>query len=407
MRGHDPDVLIVSYGMLPGWVDHLQGRVRTLILEEAHEVRREGTQKRDACKVLAEGTALNIGLTATPVFNYGDEVFNILELIAPGMLGERREFYAEWCSSIGQGKYKVKEPQALGSHLRDQGVVLRRTLKEVGVDIPKLVPMPFEIDVDGDRFDRLAADAVQLAERIVARAGTPFEQMRAAQEFDMKMRQATGVAKAPAVAALCKMLLADPAVGKIVLFGWHRDVYDIWLDQLKQFHPAMYTGTESIARKELEKARFIGGDTWEAAYGRGVPDGVSLLEADILIISLRSGSGLDGLQHVAHTVVHGELDWSPAPHDQGDGRLDRPGQTIPVLSYRPFCDYGTDPLMLERLAEKRQQGEGITIPDKAIFESSQADPDQIRKVAASFLQHRGHHHGPPADDAQIELDEAA
>lgn len=419
MRGHDPDVLITSYGMLPGWVDYLQGRVRTVILEEAHEVRREGTNKRDACRVLTESAALNIGLTATPVFNYGDEIFNILELIAPGMLGERREFYAEWCQSIGQGKYKVKEPQGLGSHLRDQGVVLRRSLKEVGVDIPKLVPMPFEIDVDGDRFDRLAADAVQLAERIVARIGTPFEQMRAAQEFDMQMRKATGVAKAPAVAALCKMLLADPAVGKLVLFGWHRDVYEIWLEQLAQFNPAMYTGTESLPQKEASKARFLGGTHLEDLRRRkGLTPAVldyqgqdpTHREANILVISLRSGSGLDGLQHVCHTVVHGELDWSPAPHDQGDGRLDRPGQTIPVLSYRPFCDYGTDPLMLERLAEKRQQGEGITTPDKGIFEPSNADPDQIRKVAEAFLEHAGRttvENDELRDAGQTDLDELA
>lgn len=407
MHGHDPDVLIISYGMVAGWVDYLHGWARSVILEEAHEVRREKTRKRDACLTVARGAALTIGLTATPIFNYGDEIFNILELVAPGRLGDRREFYAEWCQSIGDGKRKVREPQALGSHLRDQGVVLRRSLKEVGINLPGCLPMPFEIDVDGDRFDALSADAIVLAERIVARVGTPFERMQAASEFDMQLRRATGVAKAPAVAALCKMLLADPSVGKLVLFGWHRDVYTIWLEELAQFRPAMYTGTETPARKELEKSRFLGGDAWDARLAAGVPDGVSLNEADILIVSLRSGSGLDGLQHVAHTVVHGELDWSPGPHDQGDGRLDRPGQTLTVLSYRPFCDYGTDPLMLQKLAEKRQQGEGITHPDEAIFEPSTVDPDQIRKVAESFLAHVGHHHDAPVDDAQIEMDEAA
>jgi SNF2 family DNA or RNA helicase len=173
----------------------------------------------------------------------------------------------------------------------------------------------------------------------------------------------------------------------------------------------MYTGTESIPQKEASKARFLGGDHLEKLRAsKGLTPSVveyrgqdpEHREAQILIISLRSGSGLDGLQHVCHTVVHGELDWSPAPHDQGDGRLDRPGQENPVLSYRPFCDYGTDPLMLERLAEKRQQGEGITTPDKGIFEPSNADPDQIRKVAAQFLAHAGHRRQEKRPD-QLEM----
>lgn len=400
MNGHDPDVLFITYGMLAGWADYLNGKVRTVILEEAHEVRRNGTQKYKAAAVVARGAVQQIGVTATPVFNYGDEVFNIVDVLAPGALGSRREFYAEWCVPTGNGKQKVKNPAALGSYLRDAGLVLKRTLREVGINLPGIVPMPFEVDVDGDEFDRLTADARSLAQQIVDRAGTPFELMQAEGNFDMRMRQATGIAKAPHVAALCKMLLSDESVGKLILFGWHRAVYEIWLEQLAAFEPAMYTGTESIPQKEISKARFIGGEARRAAQEKV---GERLPESRILIVSLRSGAGLDGLQHVAHTVVHGELDWSPAPHDQGDGRLDRPGQTVPVLSYRPYCDFGTDPFMLQVLDEKRRQGEGITDPDRAIFEPTNADPERIRKVAAAFLER---HAGRP-EPAQAALEVAA
>ncbi len=387
--------------MLPGWVDHLAGKIRTLILEEAHEIRREDTQKRRAAMRVAHEAAQQIGLTATPVFNYGDEIYNIVEVIAPGVLGERREFLTEWCTPVGDGKYKVRNPSALGSYLRDQGVVLKRTLREVGIYLPRLQPMPFEIDVDGDEFDRLTADATALAEQLVARAGRPFELMQASRDFDMKMRQATGIAKAPHVAALCKMLLTDPSVDKLVLFGWHRAVYDIWLRQLAEFHPSMYTGSESIPQKEISKRRFVGGEGWRATNP-------TLPESKVLIVSLRSGAGLDGLQHVSHTVVHGELDWSPAPHDQGDGRLDRPGQTVPVLSYRPFCQYGTDPFMLQVLDEKRRQGEGITDPERAIFEPTNADPERVRKVAEAFLDRSSRRRKlPVAHDATTLLERAA
>ncbi len=40
MKGHDPDVLIINYHKLRGWVDHLAGRVKTVIFDEAQELRR-------------------------------------------------------------------------------------------------------------------------------------------------------------------------------------------------------------------------------------------------------------------------------------------------------------------------------------------------------------------------------
>ena len=36
-------------------------------------------------------------------------------------------------------------------------------------------------------------------------------------------------------------------------------------------------------------------------------------DTDILMISLRAGAGLDGLQYKSRIVVHGELDYSPDP----------------------------------------------------------------------------------------------
>ena len=65
---------------------------------------------------------------------------------------------------------------------------------------------------------------------------------------------------------------------KVVLYGWHREVYSIWLDRLKDLNPAMYTGSESVPQKDEAKRRFVAGETF------------------VFIISLRAGAGLDGLR---------------------------------------------------------------------------------------------------------------
>jgi hypothetical protein len=46
MRGHDPDVLIMPYSKLRGWGDHLAGKVRTVIFDEAQELRRADSRDK-------------------------------------------------------------------------------------------------------------------------------------------------------------------------------------------------------------------------------------------------------------------------------------------------------------------------------------------------------------------------
>ncbi len=139
------------------------------------------------------------------------------------------------------------------------------------------------------------------------------QKMQASEELSGLVRQATGIAKAPYVAAFVRMLVESGK--KVVLWGWHRAVYDLWMDALKDLKPVLYTGSESSTQKEAARTAFVEGD------------------ARILVMSLRSGAGLDGLQGVCDTGVFGELDWSPGVHDQCGGRIHRDGQPNPVFLY--------------------------------------------------------------------------
>jgi hypothetical protein len=65
------------------------------------------------------------------------------------------------------------------------------------------------------------------------------------------MRRATGLAKAPYVADFVRLLLESEP--KVVLFGWHRDVYEIWLDRLADLNPSLYTGSESSGSAQKER----------------------------------------------------------------------------------------------------------------------------------------------------------
>jgi CO dehydrogenase/acetyl-CoA synthase gamma subunit (corrinoid Fe-S protein) len=52
------------------------------------------------------------------------------------------------------------------------------------------------------------------------------------------VRQATGIAKAKTVAQFARLMVE--AGEPVLLVGWHREVYRIWLEALADLKPAMY-----------------------------------------------------------------------------------------------------------------------------------------------------------------------
>ncbi|EQD35623.1 SNF2-related protein, partial [mine drainage metagenome] len=173
-----------------------------------------------------------------------------------------------------------------------------------------------------------------------------FDKLRASQEFNNKLRLATGLAKAPFVAEFVRMLVESGE--KVVLFGWHHAVYDIWKAKFQGLPFRMYTGTESIAQKESAKMDFISGKT------------------QLLVLSLRSGVGVDGLQGCSSLCVVGELDWSPGVQEQAIGRVWRDGQTKPVTVYYMLSEEGSDPYMAEVLDLKTLQSTGVCDPQRNV-----------------------------------------
>jgi superfamily II DNA or RNA helicase len=370
-NGHIPDVLVISYSKLAGWAHTLAGQVKTVIFDEVQELRRgvitaKGTA---AANVAAEATYV-AGLSASPVYNYGGEIWNIINILAKGRLGSWGEFQREWCGDTNtNGKTIVKDPAALGTYLRDTGLLLRRTRKDVRRELPDPIRIRQEITADPEAITALGGDALQMARLVLDEATNPQERFTAAGDLDWRLRQATGIAKAPYVAEWVRLLLESEE--KILLFGWHRSCYDVWLQQLADFNPVLYTGSESPSQKNESVRAFIEGD------------------ARVLIMSLRAGVGLDGLQKACSVAVFGELDWSPEVHNQCLGRLARDGQEATVAAYFLVSTEGADPVMDEVLQLKRMQAEPIRDPDAPLLVPVASSVDRIKLLAKAVLDRAG------------------
>lgn len=373
-----PDVLLINYQKLHGWADTLAGIVRAVIFDEAQEVRHSGTNKYTAARAIAEAADMRCGLTATPVYNYGVEIYNVMDVVAPGQLGTPKEFLDSWCGGWGDGeerqvrdgKAMVSDPAALGTYLRETGLMIRRTRKDVGRELPDLTLVRHVVECDPESIEKATADVAELARRVLDRIGSPIDQMRAAGEIDYKLRQATGIAKAGAVAEFVRLLVESGE--KVVLFGWHHEVYSLWqssFDRGVKIPYATYTGKQTDKQKDEARARFVEGD------------------AQVLIISLRAGAGLDGLQRVCRTCVIGELDWSPAVIHQDMGRLHRDGQQHPVMAYALVAEEGSDPVIEDVLGIKHAQSAWMLNPEDGKGDAIQAGAaaDHVRRLAESVL----------------------
>ena len=361
----EADVYLFKYTSMSGWTSFFStGFFKAAIFDEIQELRHDSTDKYGAGLALSENVHMVMGMSGTPIYNYGNEMFNVMNIIKPGCMGTKEDFLREWTGSYN-GKI-VKDPSALGSFLRDNYLMLRRTRAEVGRELPPVNKIIWEVDCDHGEVANSESIAAQLA--MTSLRGSFTERGMAAREFDLRLRQMTGVAKARSVAAYVRMLL-DGGVQKVVLAGWHRDVYEIWEKELSDYHRVMYTGSESAKQKDDSVKRFIESD------------------ARVFIISLRSGIGLDGLQKICDWVVFGELDWSPKVHDQVITRIDRDGREEgrdSVTAVFLFTEYGSDPTMMDVLGLKASQSHGIIDPFSGVGEQL-SDESRIKKLAKNYL----------------------
>lgn len=366
------DVLILPYSRLAKWQDHLGGLVRTIIFDEIQELRHDGTAKYTAAMAIRRKAKYAVGATATPVYGYGGETHTIEEILSPGALGDRGEFLREWGGhQVGSvaGNAHIDEMTPLSTYMTEVGLMDLKNRKDVDMEMTEPERIIHEIDIDAEVIDKVSADVTEYAKTLLG-GGPGIDKMHAATELDFRMRQATGLAKAPHVADLVELLLQSEE--KILLFGWHHAVYDLWKSRLYAYRPVLYTGQQSVPQKTASLDSFITGPS------------------RVLMMSLRAGAGLDGLQDVCSVAVFGELDWSPAIHTQNIGRVARDytdGRIKDELCVAYFCtcDDGSDPTMMDVLGVKGQQSDQFLNPNADAVTTVVDNSDRIRQLAQAVL----------------------
>jgi SWI/SNF-related matrix-associated actin-dependent regulator 1 of chromatin subfamily A len=354
-------IYIIHYLLLRGWKTVLpKAEFHTVIFDEIQELRHSGTEKYSSASLIADSCENVIGLSGTPIYNKGGEIWNVMNILDYHCLGDWDSFTREWC--YGYGKGIVIDPKLLGDHLKYEGLLFRRTKDKVLKELPPKRRLVQEIDSDAKVYDTLMESTIEKV-KLMDSVTEAFELRRLADRIAQEERQATGISKAPYVCAFVRALLEGDE--KVLLFAHHHKVVDLYKKELKRYRPAFITGRENEKQKDKSVQRFMEGKT------------------NICIVSLRAAAGLN-LQR-ATCVVFGELDWSPAVHSQAEDRAHRIGQQDSILCYYLVTSRGSDQDIQEALGLKVSQfvnmmGDRFESEEDRLLAQSAADTHITRVI---------------------------
>ena len=295
-----------------------------IIVDEAHRVRAPRSASGKLIRALRSRHLLL--LTATPVENRLQDLYEMVSLVAPGLLGTSAQFrVAHGAGGAGPGTEPRNAPAL---RKRTAEVMIRHRRSEVSVLLPQrlaetllIEPPAAERDWYADLAARIraqggaAAPSLRLALRSVARlagsspaaAASPLGKIG----WDDLAARAEALGGSPKGAALLDQLRRF-AGEKVLVFTAFRHTLDQLAAQLAGagFPAAVYHGSLPRAEKERAVAAFRD-------------------EVGVLLSTESAGEGRN-LQF-CHVMVNMDLPWNPMQIEQRLGRLHRVGQDHDVL----------------------------------------------------------------------------
>jgi len=328
-------------------------RFATLIVDEAQAVKNATTDRARALRDLS--AEWRLALTGTPIENRLSELWSILRVTSPGLLGSWEQFRARYAVPIEKFGDDGRR-QALAALLRP--FVLRRTKNEVARDLPDRTEVVRSIRLSADEralYEELRRATLEDLARAKARTNA---------ERDASNMRFVLLASLTRLRQLCchpRLVYPDSAAGssktayllellgelregghKVLVFSQFRSLLELLAPRLvQQGHRVLVLdGTTPADARERRIAAFQAG------------------EADVFLISLKAGGfGLN--LTAADTVIHMDPWWNPAVEDQATARAHRIGQAKPVTAIRLVARETVEEAVLELHAAKRTLAAGV------------------------------------------------
>jgi superfamily II DNA or RNA helicase len=342
-------VVLLSYPLLQLNAEAFQARGwHTLVLDEAQALKNAATKRSQAAQALQADFTL--ALSGTPVENRLAELWAIMRVCNPGLLGSAARFNDRFATRIERDG--DREAQRLLRRLIAP-FVLRRTKAQVLHDLPPRTELALSVqpdDAERAHYEALRRQALAAAERSLAQGGGQAQINVLAQL--MRLRRAA-----------CDPRLVSPELGitgaKVQAFA------ELALELAANGHKALvfsqFVDFLALLRQPLDEAgipyQVLDGSTPSAERTRRVA-AFQRGEGTLFLISLKAGGfGLN--LTAADYVVIADPWWNPAAEDQASGRAHRIGQQRPVTVYRLVSAGTIEERIVELHQHKRALADGV------------------------------------------------
>ena len=348
------DFYIINYELLHKRLDDLlKLDVKTIVCDEVQNLRSKTTKKYDAVKKLTahESVKFRLGLSGTPIYNRGSEIWPIVDILRPGLLGNYTEFCEYFCYVNEKGKAIVLENkrESLRKQLQKY-VMLRRKKSDVLKELKDKVRYKEVIDADRNYYVNELGKIWEKFEVEQKDAKTKFDKSSSYQRAIQSERQAAGVAKVPHVINFVKNIMEIDE--SVVVFCHHRAIHQLLHEKLSEFSPVSIIGGQSDKFRQEQIDMFQSG------------------QSKLMIAGLRAGNVGINLTRAKY-VIFAELDWSPAIHRQAEDRLHRIGQKNTVFAYYLIGNGTLDDHVADILVDKSYEIDSIIDGTNEDFENKE------------------------------------
>ncbi len=336
-------VVVTSYDILARDADVLtEIEWGTLVLDEAQAVKNARTKRAKAAARMK--ARWRLALTGTPLENHLGELWSLLRIVSPGLLGSWPHFRARFALPIERDGDEAKR-ESLARKLRP--FLLRRTKNEVARELPSRteVVRPVELSAaEREVYEAARREAIdgllESGKRVQVLAAMTRLRLLACHPRLVDPASTVPSSKLESLLELLDDLRADGH--RTLVFSQFVSLLEIVRDTLdmRGIDPLYLVGSTPTA----ERARLV--ERWQCG------------DDPVFLISLKAGG--TGLTLTgADTVVHLDPWWNPSVEDQASDRAHRIGQDKPVTIVRLVTQNTIEEAVLRLHGDKRNLVDGV------------------------------------------------
>ena len=346
-----------------------------VIFDEAQQIKNAASKGAKAARAI--NARNRFALTGTPIENRLAELWSILDVTNPGMLGTQRTFNERYAVPIERWR-DTEAADRLKRLIAPFVVRRRKDDPDVQVDLPPKQEITVACSLTREQATLYQAAIDQafasgMGSTAFERRGRILALLTALKQICNHPRQYTrDGGRLPSRSG--KLDRATEILGEITANGDHalvftqfREMGELLADHLAETLglrevPFLHGGTPMLAR--------------EAMVDRFQDDPES---PPILLVSLRAGgTGLNLTR--ATEVIHFDRWWNPAVEDQATDRVHRIGQTRPVTVHRLVTSGTIEERIAELLEKKRALADAVVGEGEAWI--TELDDDDLRELVA-------------------------